>query len=279
MDAESLAKILPQVRLIVEEAGACILELLKSGYEVYEKLDRSPVTTADLAAHECIAEGLPQIAGSLPLVSEEAKPAPWRVRKQWETYWLIDPLDGTRELLKGSPEFTVNIALIHQHRPLLGVIGVPALGLIYYAYCGGGAFRCEEGKPDCAIGVRLAPKDASFTVAARHHFAGAQIRCLMDRIGAYQEKRIGSSLKSCRVAEGSLDLYPRHGPTSEWDTAAAQCILEEAGGWLMDWELRPLRYNCKPSLLNPSFLAVGDRCYDWPRLLEGLSARAVGPPE
>ncbi len=277
MDVGKLAEILPQVRLLAEEAGHRILEECESGYEVFEKPDGSPVTTADLVAHECIAAGLPKIAEGWPLVSEEAEPVAWQTRRQWQTYWLVDPLDGTRELLKGSPEFTVNIALIHEQQPVLGVIGVPALGLGYHAHLGGGAFRCEEGEADCAIAARTAPQDASFTVAARHHYAGAQIRSLLERLGAWQERRIGSSLKSCRVAEGSLDLYPRYGPTSEWDTAAAQCIVEEAGGALIDWQLHPLRYNRKASLLNPSFMAVGDRDYDWARLLDGLSGRAVSP--
>jgi len=149
MNSEELARLLPQVCALAQAAGEAILEVLKSGYEVYEKADRSPVTTADLVAHQKIEEGLQNLGETWPLLSEESGDVSWETRRQWETYWLVDPLDGTREVLRGSLEFTVNIALIYQHESVLGVIGVPDLGRCYYAHRGGGADRKgRRGRPE-----------------------------------------------------------------------------------------------------------------------------------
>ncbi len=271
MDSETLQRLLPTVRHIAENAGREIMAVRQAGYEVFEKPDRSPVTTADLAAHREIAAGLKDLDSPWPILSEEASaPAPWAMRRDWETYWLVDPLDGTRELLRGGLEFTVNIALIHRHRPVLGVIGAPALGLLYYARCDGGAWREDSLGMEEAIRCRGFPEADLPVVAASRRYSGPQVTQLLERLGPHQERRIGSSLKSCRIAEGSVDMYPRYGPTHEWDTAAAQCIVEEAGGNILDWSLQPLRYNRKSSLINPSFLVFGDRRYDWAALLDGL---------
>lgn len=270
MDSEQFARLLPEVRQVAIDAGERILEVCRTGYEVYEKADRSPVTTADLAAHECIFERLEVLGDRWPVLSEENPTLPtWETRRDWDTYWLVDPLDGTRELLRQSKEFTVNIALIHQQQPVLGVIGAPALGLLYYAHRAGGAWRIQEGKEPVTIHSRPFPADGSSVVAVSFSHARPEVQRFLRRLGPHQEKRVGSSLKSCQVAEGSLDLYPRYGSTHEWDTAAAQCIVEEAGGHLLDWKLQPLRYNMKADLINPSFLVIGDPNHDWAALLNG----------
>lgn len=271
MTPEKLAQLLPEIRQVAIDAGARILEVCSTGYEVHEKADRSPVTTADLAAHQCIFERLEALDERWPVLSEETPSQPsWETRQEWETYWLVDPLDGTRELLRQSKEFTVNIALIHQQQPVLGVIGAPALGLLYYAHRGGGAWRVRQEEEPATIHSRPYPVDGSSVIAISFSHARPEVQKLLRRLGPHQEKRVGSSLKSCQVAEGSLDLYPRCGPTSEWDTAAAQCIVEEAGGQLLDWELQPLRYNGKESLINPPFLVIGDPDYGWAPLVDGL---------
>ncbi len=272
MDSEPLARLLPEVRQIVADAGARILDVRRTGYEVHEKADRSPVTTADLAAHRCIVERLEALDERWPILSEEnPAPTPWKVRRSWDTYWLVDPLDGTRELLKQSDEFTVNIALIHQQQSVLGIIGAPALGLLYYAHRGDGAWRVQGDSAPVPIHSRPYPTDGSSVVAASFRHARPEVQRFLRKLGPHQEKRVGSSLKSCQVAEGSLDLYPRCGSTHEWDTAAAQCIVEEAGGQLVDWGLQALRYNLGESLINPPFLVFGDPGHDWARLLDGYS--------
>ena len=272
MVSQELARLLPTVRQITTEAGMRILEVCRTGYEVYEKSDRSPVTTADLVAHQCIFEQLEALNGRWPVLSEENPILPsWETRRDWETYWLVDPLDGTREFLGQRKEFTVNIALIHRQQPVMGVIGAPALDLLYHAYHGGGAWRAQGNEAPTSISCRPCPTDGSMTVAASRLHARPEVQQLLERLGPHHEQRIGSSLKSCRVAEGCVDLYPRYGPTSEWDTAAAQCIVEEAGGKMLDWKMRPLRYNRKESLINPAFLVIGDPDRDWKPLLDGLA--------
>ena len=270
MDSEQLARLLPEVRQVAVDAGARILEVRRTGYEVREKADRSPVTTADLAAHQCIVERLEARDEPWPILSEESPTLPsWESRRGWDTYWLVDPLDGTRELLRQSKEFTVNIALVHRQQAVLGVIGAPALNLLYYAHRGGGAWRMRGEDPPATIRSRSYPTDGTSVVAASFSHARPEVRQFLRRLGPHREKRVGSSLKSCQVAEGSLDLYPRCGSTHEWDTAAAQCIVEEAGGRLLDWKLQPLRYNRRENLINPPFLVIGDPGHDWAALLNG----------
>src|SRR5690606_6667279 len=180
--------------------------------------------------------------------------------------WLVDPLDGTREFVKRNGEFTVNIALIDDHQPILGVIIVPVTGLCYYACRGFGAFRQERGKTATRIQVRTRDMTRLVVAGSRSH-AGERLAAFLDRLGGYELVSMGSSLKSCLVAEGQADLYARLGPTSEWDTAAAHCIVDEAGGRITDTGMRPLRYNTKESLLNPAFFVSGDPAHDWSKYL------------
>lgn len=272
--ADPAALLAPAIRL-ARAAGRAIRAVERAGYEVREKADRSPVTTADLAAHRVIEAGLAALGPALPALSEEGDIPPWSERRRWTEYWLVDPLDGTRELLARRPEYTVNIALVRDGRPALGVVHAPALDELYYARRGGGAWRVDGGGEPRPVRSRSRPAGTPLKVAARRRYAGPQVRTLLERLAPVEEFRLGSSLKSCRVACGELDLYPRHGPTSEWDTAAAQCVLEEAGGALLDWRGRPLRYNRGPSLRNPPFLAAGDRDRDWTAYVADLATRKI----
>jgi 3'(2'), 5'-bisphosphate nucleotidase len=264
--AAALQKLIEPVIGIAQAAGVKIVEIYNRGFSVEHKADKSPLTEADVAAHETIVQGLSALTPELPVLSEESAALPFSERTQWRRYWLVDPLDGTREFVKRNGEFTVNIALIEDHAPVLGVILVPVTGLCYYAARGGGAFRREPGGKATALHVR--PLDRSHVIVAgsRSH-AGDTLAAFLANVGSHELISMGSSLKSCLVAEGRADVYPRLGPTSEWDTAAAHCIVEEAGGRVTDTAMRPLRYNTKESLLNPDFFVSGDPGHDWSRYL------------
>jgi 3'(2'), 5'-bisphosphate nucleotidase len=251
---------------IAREAGEAIMRVYAQGIEVQHKQDESPLTQADIAAHHVIESGLAALVPELPVLSEESAAIPFETRRHWHEYWLVDPLDGTREFIKRNGEFTVNIALIRDHRPVLGVVYAPALDLMFFAIHGGGAFR-QLGNA-APVQVRVRPYDpARLTVAGSRSHADDALSRFLQRLGPHILVSMGSSLKICLVAEGKADIYPRLGPTSEWDTAAAQCILEEAGGKLIGLNGAPFRYNLKESLLNPHFLAVGSCDHDWGQYL------------
>jgi len=246
---------------LAREASQKILEVYKSDFDINKKHDSTPVTTADLAAHHCIVDGLKEITPSLPILSEESASIPFSERKKWQTYWLVDPLDGTREFIKKNGEFTVNIALIDDHQPILGVIYVPVSNVCYYGCKSQGAFKLENNVSK-AINVNKKRSGKIIIASSRSH-AKHSLDQFIQKIGEHELILLGSSLKSCLVAEGKADIYPRLGLTSEWDTAAAQCIVEEAGGFITDINLNKLRYNTKESLLNPDFLVFGDKTVDW----------------
>lgn len=269
MTAAELQRLIAPVREIARAAGEKIVAIYNRGFSVEHKEDKSPLTEADMAAHDAIVAGLGALTPALPVLSEESAALPFAERARWRRYWLVDPLDGTREFVKRNGEFTVNIALIEDHEPVLGVILVPVTGLCYYAARGGGAFRVAPGGRPAAIRVR--PLDPSHVIVAgsRSH-AGGSLAGFLENIGSHELISMGSSLKSCLVAEGRADVYPRLGPTSEWDTAAAHCIVEEAGGRVTDTAMRPLRYNTKESLLNPDFFVSGDPAHDWSRYLPAV---------
>jgi 3'(2'), 5'-bisphosphate nucleotidase len=206
-------------------------------------------------------ERLRELGPGLPVLSEESGSVETSDRLTWSQYWLVDPLDGTKEFVKRNGEFTVNIALIDAHRPILGVVTAPAKDLEYSAYAGGGAFKSERDTRR-AIRVLRPAADPLRVVGSRSH-ANPALAAYVEALGPHVLKPMGSSLKICLVAEGEADIYPRLGPTSEWDTAAAQAILECAGGSMIDLVGQPLRYNSKDHLLNPHFLAFGDDKRDW----------------
>jgi len=256
--------LLEPVKAIAHQAGDAIMEIYEGVYCVEEKPDHNPVTEADYAAHNVIAAGLAQLTPDIPVLSEEGEAVAFEQRRQWRRYWLVDPLDGTREFIKCNGEFTVNIALIEEHRSVLGVIQVPVSGECYFATTGCGAWYQEMGQAARSIGVRQWG-GSSITIAGSRSHRSPAFRSFMKAFDDCHVLSLGSSLKSCYVAQGRADIYARFGPTSEWDTAAAQCIVEEAGGQLTDLNLQPLRYNTRDSLINPPFFTFGDKRHDWRR--------------
>lgn len=252
---------LQSINLLAEEAGRRILEIYHSDFQVSFKEDESPLTAADLSSHDCLVEGLKKIAPEYPILSEESSIVPFEERSHWETFWLIDPLDGTREFIKRNGEFTVNVALIHRNESVLGAVYAPAKEVGYFA-SSQGSFRKRGLESVERISVKKNVTPPLRILASRSH-GREEVLSYLSRIGEHELLSIGSSLKFCLVAEGSADLYLRMGPTSEWDTAAAHCVLHKAGGELTDLQRKPLRYNKKPSLLNPNFMAFGDQSQNW----------------
>jgi 3'(2'), 5'-bisphosphate nucleotidase len=259
--------LLQQILGIARAAGREILGIYESGqWAATTKSDDSPLTAADLAAHRLIAAGLQQLTAALPLLSEEAAATPYAQRARWHEYWLVDPLDGTREFLARNGQFTVNIALIRGHAPALGVVHVPVGDTSYLGLPGAGAWRQQGEGPPTPIRVAGRSGDPVRVVGSRSH-RGDSLARFLERLGPHRLEGIGSALKFCLVAEGSADVYPRLGPTSEWDTAAAHAVLSAAGGTVSGLDGAPLSYNTRAELLNPAFVAYGPRDHDWLALL------------
>ncbi len=248
---------------IAKQAGAEIMKIYADGFEVEEKQDNSPLTTADLASHTLIIEKLTALTPDIPILSEESVSISFAERSSWKNYWLIDPLDGTREFIKRNGEFTVNIALITEHSSSLGVVYIPVQDVCYFAARNQGAYKQEQNQTSKKIQIRTSSPANKPTICGSRSHAGKSLQALLDKIGGFDLISMGSSIKMCLVAEGVADIYPRFGPTSEWDTAAAHCVVNEAGGVIVNTELETLPYNTKDSLLNPSFLAVGDLNDQW----------------
>ena len=267
MTGLDLQALMAPVTELAVGAGERILEVYRGSFAVDLKADNSPLTAADRAAHRHIVDGLGRLAADIPLLSEEGDIAPFSERRHWTRYWLIDPLDGTREFVKRNGEFTVNIALIENHQPVLGVVHAPVAGVTWFAARGCGA-RKRSAEDERPIAAR--PLGGPMTAVVSRSHRGERVDALLERLPVVQTVSVGSSLKFCLLAEGKADLYPRFGPTSEWDTAAAHCVLEAAGGKVTKLDLTPLRYNTKDSLLNPDFLAFGDPSHDWSHYLEDL---------
>lgn len=246
---------------IARDAGAAIMQVYAQDFSVQSKADDSPLTAADVAAHRIICAGLATLTPLIPVLSEESAEITWDVRQSWSRYWLVDPLDGTREFVKKNGEFTVNIALVDGDRPVLGVVYAPVMDYLVHAERGFGAFLREDDE-DIPLQTRR-PAMPPLRIAASRSHLDARTLAVLDRIGEHERIGMGSSLKFCRIAEGRTDVYPRFGPTSEWDTAAAQCVLEAAGGAVLTLDGNQLRYNSKESLLNPDFIALGDPQLDF----------------
>jgi len=245
---------------VAKDAGEAIMAIYAQDFEVYQKNDSSPLTEADLAAHNIIDAALKKLTPELPILSEESENAPWAARQQWDSYWLVDPLDGTKEFVKKNGEFTVNIALIENGEPAWGVVAAPALGETYYGGTAtGGSWKEDAQGNTTPISVSPAPAGKSCwrIMGSRSH----QSEAFKQLVADFDDpiiKSVGSSLKICLVAEGEADLYPRLGPTCEWDTGAAHAVLLGAGGQLNHAETgEPLRYNQSDSVLNPFFIAKG----------------------
>jgi len=247
---------------LARTAGKAILEVYATDFDVQRKDDESPLTLADMASHHIIESGLRELTPEIPIISEESGLPDYAERSTWQRYWLIDPLDGTKEFVNRNGEFTVNIALIDNHSPVLGVVHVPVSGKTYTGGKGLGSTVCSAaGQPQpiraasrCAAPVRV--------MGSRSH-RGASLDAFLAQLGPFEMQPMGSSLKFCRVAEGAADVYPRLGPTSEWDTAAAQAVVEQAGGQVLQLDGTALGYNRKADILNPHFLVLGPRDRDW----------------
>jgi len=261
-----LPHLLAPVAAIAREAGAAILDVYhRADHGLQHKADESPLTAADLAAHHLITAALQRLTPDLPVLSEESAAVPWIVRQTWTRYWLVDPLDGTKEFIDRNGEFTVNIALIDHGVPVLGVVFAPTLARLYAGAQGHGAWKEEGGQRTPIATVRIVPGQQRLRVVASRRHGGDQLDAwiakVQTRFPAVELVNMGSSLKICLVAEGRADIYPRLAPTSEWDTAAAQAILEAAGGALTDTAFNAYRYNSKDELLNPHFFALGDASF------------------
>jgi len=253
------------IRRIAAEAGDAIMKTYDGPAQVETKEDDSPLTQADRSAHNCIVAALRELTPDIPVLSEESEGISTEECIGWERFWLVDPLDGTKEFIKKTGQFTVNIALIENGESTLGVVLAPASGLEYFASRGNGAFkRLCQAEPE-KIHVSEIDKDKLRIVASRDH-AGPKVVAMLEKLPSAELVSMGSSLKFCLVAEGAADLYPRFVPTMEWDTGAAQCILEEAGGAVCTLDGYRLAYSKKDSR-NPSIIAAGHPTLDWKALI------------
>ena len=236
---------------LAREAGEAIMQVYdgQTPIDVNHKTDDSPVTAADIAAHEVIVKGLQALTPEIPVLSEEDPPA-WEVRQHWQRYWLVDPLDGTKEFIKRNGEFTVNIALIEEGKPVLGVVYAPVLKVMYSA-AEGKAWK-EENNIRNPIQVREA-RPPRVVISRSHAANDTELKEYLEQMGEHQTTAIGSSLKFCLVAEGEAQLYPRFGPTSVWDTAAGHAVAVAAGAHVHDWQGKTLDYTPRESFLNPGF--------------------------
>lgn len=257
---------------LAREAGEAILEIYgEDDFGVETKDDESPLTRADLAAHKILVAGLSASLPDIPVLSEESTDITWGQRRSWGTYFLVDPLDGTKEFISRNGEFTVNIALIENGVPVQGVVFVPVKDVLYTGdQKSGQATVTREGNTE-SIQTRKVDMAAPLVLVASRRHGGEALQACLDvlneNFAQIDTTNMGSSLKLCLVAEGKADLYPRLAPTSEWDTAAAQAVVEAAGGRVVDVALETLRYNTKENILNPYFYVLGDSEFDWPGIL------------
>lgn len=249
---------LEQLCQIAKKAGTAILEVYNGEIAVETKSDNSPLTAADKASHQVIAAGLEALTPEIPILSEEGKDIPYQERKNWRRFWLVDPLDGTKEFIKRNGEFTVNIALIEDGAPVLGVVYVPVQDKLYVGVVGQGAYVQQADAQPEPIQVRTPDAQAGLTVVMSRSHPSPELAEYLKNIEVAEALPVGSSLKLCVVAEGRADLYPRLGPTMEWDTGAGQAVVVAAGGTVQTPDGAPLGYN-KPSLLNPHFIVRGGR--------------------
>ncbi|MBI4357026.1 MAG: 3'(2'),5'-bisphosphate nucleotidase CysQ [Gammaproteobacteria bacterium] len=253
-------KIIP----LAEEAAEAILKIYRARMVgVIQKADNSPLTEADIAAHRILERGLQKLTPQFPVLSEESAECPWSVREKWSCFWLIDPLDGTKEFIRRSDEFSINIAFVEDGKSVMGVVYLPVSKTVYVGEKGKGAYKQEAyGVKQALLVVPVSPSKIR-VVASRSH-PSPKLQFFLNKLPGYELSHHGSAVKMCLIAEGKADIYPRFGPTSEWDTAAAQSILEEAGGMMVSMkEGATLTYNTQESLINPDFFAVGDKTHPW----------------
>ena len=261
MNAMTMQSALEQARLLACQAGQAIMAIYARDFTSETKADASPLTEADLASHRILVDGLQRMTPDIPVLSEESADIPWETRQVWERYWLIDPLDGTKEFIKRNGEFTVNIALIENNQPVLGVVFAPALGRLFSAASGLGAWHQHvlldsadlQLSAASSIAVHARSEGEVWRVVGSRSHAGEGMAEWLAELGEHELVSMGSSLKLCLVADGTAHVYPRLGPTCEWDTAAAHAVVLEAGGQVLNAEDQPLLYNTKAEYLNPHF--------------------------
>jgi 3'(2'), 5'-bisphosphate nucleotidase len=261
-----------EISRLAQQAGEKIMRIYDHGFQVEMKSDASPLTSADRASHDFLLKSLQPLVSGVPVISEESDAVGADDLSSAALFWLVDPLDGTKEFLKRSGEFTVNIGLVDHERPILGVVHAPALGVTYLAEGGKGAFRQSKDEAPLRIHTRTADAGQLAIVASKDH-AGPMVKSMLARVPGTTCRSAGSSLKFCMVAEGKADAYLRDLPTMEWDTAAAQCIVEAAGGKVCLLDGTPLRYG-KPGLRNPPILTRGDPGFEWETLLDPMAVPA-----
>lgn len=246
---------------IANLAGKAILEIYQKDFSVEYKDDKSPLTEADKVSNEIIVDALKELTPEIPIISEENKLIEYEVRKSWKKCWLVDPIDGTKEFIKKNGEFTVNIALIENGNPILSVVGVPAQNIIFYAEHGKGAFKIENNITTKLMATTVS-EDTIRIVGSRSHQTPELIAFVEEQKKIYTNVEFvaaGSSLKFCLIADGKADIYPRLGPTMEWDTAAGHLVATEAGTEVVIWNTKSkLTYN-KENLLNPFFIVKKNR--------------------
>lgn len=245
------SKMIPALCELSRRAGEAILKVYKTDFKVHNKADQSPVTQADLAAHRIITKGLKDLDPNTPLVSEESAIPPYAQRQKWKRFWIIDPLDGTKEFVKRNGEFTVNIALIENGQPVIGVVYAPPLDVLYYAEAFKGSWKKEAGRPPQRIFSDPANPKAPLVVATSRSHGGSEVERYLRQYQVKNRIYAGSSLKICLVAEGKADIYPRFGPTMEWDVAAGDCVYRNSSR--QGQHASPLTYN-KPDLRNQGFV-------------------------
>lgn len=263
---EELIEAVIHISIQAGEEIARVYQKSSSDFDIQIKSDDSPLTKADIAAHKVITHALSQLTPELPIISEESADITFEQRKDWMRFWLVDPLDGTKEFIRRNDDFSVNIALVGQHDVEFGLVYLPVFKQIYWAAKGKGAFTRSVGEPDRKIQVKTI-SDPLKVVVSRSH-GSPKLAEFIKKMPEHELLNRGSALKICMIADGQADIYPRFGPTSEWDTAAAQCVLEEAGGALLCMSnMQRLNYNTKASLVNPEFIAVGDKTFNWQQYL------------
>lgn len=266
-----MKNLLPQIVTVARHAGQAIMEIYAApSFEVMAKADDSPLTKADLAADRVIQQGLTDLGLGWPILTEESAQIDYEDRKNWQRFWLVDPLDGTKEFVKRNGEFTVNIALIENGVPILGVVYAPALDVCYYGMRGTGAFVQRGKSPAQIIAVKTPSAGEVLKVVASRSHSDARTEALLGKLGGHECISMGSSLKLCLVAEGAAHFYPRLGPTMEWDTAAAHAVVSAAGGVVRDREGKELSYN-KPDLHNPEFFVHASGESELPEIIKGLN--------
>ena len=257
-DIQIKSELIEQLIEISKDAGKAIMEVYNSNFGHQIKEDLSPLTKADTLSNNIICEKLKVITPDIPILSEENSDIPFNIRSSWEQYWLVDPLDGTKEFIKKNGEFTVNIALIRDHKPVFGLIHLPVKKHTYWGYDDEGSFFLDQENNIKKISVSKNINDPIRIVASRSH-PSDELNNLLGKIKNYKLLNVGSSLKFCLIASGELDIYPRFGPTSEWDIAAGHAIVNCAGGHIQTFDGNNIQYNMKDNLINPYFIVSNSK--------------------